>query len=132
MKAYSIDLREKIISVYEAGNTSIRKVAERFKVNKNTVQDLVKRKREKGTLEPSVATGGKPSRLSGYEQQIEAMVAEHLDYTLAEYCEYWEEKTGVRLSESAMCRFLQKQKLTLKKKQSEAVKQGQKLHKIKG
>lgn len=93
MKAYSIDLREKIISVYEAGNTSIRKVAERFKVNKNTVQDLVKRKREKGTLEPSVATGGKPSRLSGYEQQIEAMVAKHPDYTLAEYCEYWEEKT---------------------------------------
>jgi transposase len=115
MKPYSVDLREKIISVYEAGNTSIRKVAERFKVNKNTVQDLVKRKREKGTLEPSVATGGKPSQLSGYEQQIEEMVAEHLDYTLAEYCEYWEEKTGVRLSESAMCRFLQKQKLTLKK-----------------
>ena len=49
MKPYSVDLREKIISVYEAGNTSIRKVAERFKVNKNTVQDLVKRKREKGT-----------------------------------------------------------------------------------
>lgn len=132
MKPYSVDLREKIISVYEAGNTSIRKVAERFKVNKNTVQNLVKRKREKGTLEPSVATGGKPSQLSGYEQQIDAMVAEHLDYTLAEYCEYWEEKTGVRLSESAMCRFLQKQKLTLKKKQSEAVKQGQKLHKTKG
>jgi putative transposase len=60
------------------------------------------------------------------------MVAEHLDYTLAEYCEYWGEKTGVRLSESAMCRFLQKQKLTIKKKQSEAVKQGQKLHKING
>ncbi|MEY3404206.1 MAG: hypothetical protein RLZZ86_3828 [Cyanobacteriota bacterium] len=127
MKPYSIDLREKIISVYEVGNTSIRKVAERFKVNKNTVQDLVKRKREKGTLER-----GKPSQLSGYEQQIEEMVAEHLDYTLAEYCEYWEEKTGIRLSESAMCRFLQKQKLTLKKKQYEAVKQGQKLHKIKG
>ncbi len=51
MKAYSLDLREEIISVYEAGNTSIRKVAERFKVNKNTVQDLVKRKREKEQLQ---------------------------------------------------------------------------------
>ncbi|WP_448265936.1 IS630 transposase-related protein [Nostoc sp. DSM 114159] len=78
MKPYSVDLREKMISVYEAGNTSIRKVAERFKVNKNTVQDLVNRKREKRTLEPSVATGGKPSQLSGYSQQIEEMVAEHL------------------------------------------------------
>ncbi|RCJ29275.1 transposase, partial [Nostoc punctiforme NIES-2108] len=79
MKPYSVDLRSKIISVYEAGNTSIRKVAERFKVSKNTVQNLVKRKREKGTLQPNAATGGKPSQLSGYEQQIEQMVAEHLD-----------------------------------------------------
>ena len=53
--------------------------------------------------------------MSGYEQLLEEMVAEHPDYTLAEDCEYWEEKTGVRLSESAMCRFLQKQKLTVKK-----------------
>ncbi|QXE24149.1 transposase [Richelia sinica FACHB-800] len=42
MKPYSIDLREKIIRVYEAGNTSIRKVAQRFKVSPNTVQELVK------------------------------------------------------------------------------------------
>ena len=38
------------------------------------------------------------------------------DYTLSEYCELWEEKGGVRLSESTMCRFLGKLKLTLKKK----------------
>lgn len=119
MKPYSIDLREKIISVYEAGNTSIRKVAARFKVSKNTVQGLVKRKREEGTLQPRPATGGKASQLSGYEQQIEEMVAEYPDYTLAEYCEYWGEKTGVRLSESAMCRFLQKQELTVKKNTQE-------------
>lgn len=119
MKPYSIDLREKIISVYEAGNTSIRKVAARFKVSKNTVQELVKRKREQGTLQPKPATGGKPSQLSGYEHQIEEMVAEYPDYTLAEYCEYWEENTGVRLSESAMCRFLQKQQLTVKKNTQE-------------
>jgi putative transposase len=47
------------------------------------------------------------------------MVAEHPDYKLAEYCEYWEDKTGVRLSESAMCRFWQKQQLTVKKNYTE-------------
>jgi transposase len=46
------------------------------------------------------------------------MVEEHHDYTLSEYCELWEEKWGVRLSESTMCRFLGKLKLTLKKKQN--------------
>lgn len=116
MKPYSLDLRRKIVSVYEAGNISIRQVAERFKVSKNTVLALLKLKREKGTLSPLPATGGKPSQLAEYAQEVESMVAEHPDYTLEEYCEYWQEKTGVRLSESAMCRFLQKQKLTRKKK----------------
>jgi putative transposase len=52
----------------------------------------------------------------GQEEEIKKMVVQHPDYTLAEYCEYWQEKTGVRLSERAMCKFLQKQKLTVKKK----------------
>jgi transposase len=30
MKAYSLDMRQKIVNTYEAGNTSVRKVAERF------------------------------------------------------------------------------------------------------
>lgn len=115
MKPYSLDLREKIISTYEAGNTSIRQVAARFQVSKNTVQSLLKRKHTTGTLKPALATGGKASQLAGYEQEIAKMVEQHPDYTLAEYCEYWQDKTGVRVSESTMCRFLQKQQLTLKK-----------------
>ncbi|NJO79995.1 MAG: IS630 family transposase, partial [Cyanobacteria bacterium RM1_2_2] len=53
--------------------------------------------------------------LAGYEREIAEMVETHRDYTLAEYCESWQEKTGVRVSESTMCRFLQKQQLTVKK-----------------
>ncbi|XQQ04940.1 MAG: AAA family ATPase [Leptolyngbya sp. IPPAS B-1204] len=115
MKPYSLDLREKIISTYEAGNTSIRQVAARFQVSKNTVQSLLKRKQATGTLKPAPATGGKTSQLAGFEQEIAEMVEQHQDYTLAEYCESWQEKTGVRVSESTMCRFLQKQQLTVKK-----------------
>jgi len=132
MKPYSLDMRQKIINSYEAGNTSIRKVAARFQVSKSTVQELLKRKRETGELFPRQAKGGKPSQLLGQEQQIKEMVAEHPDYQLAEYCEYWEEKTGVRLSESAMCRFLQKQQLTMKKKQYGAAKPIKKVQKRSG
>jgi putative transposase len=115
MQPYSLDLREKIISTYEAGNTSIRKVAKRFQVSKNTVQSLLQRKQATGTLKPAPATGGKASQLAGCERETAKMVEQHQDYTLAEYCEDWQDKTGVRVSESTMCRFLQKQKLTLKK-----------------
>jgi putative transposase len=57
--------------------------------------------------------------MEGYEAEIATMVSEHPDYTLAEYCEYWVEKTGIGVSESTMCRQLQKQKLTLKKNSQE-------------
>ncbi len=116
MKAYSLDLREKIVHAYETKVGSIRKIAEIFHVNKSTVQNLLRRKRETGSVTPAPARGGKPSQLIGREQQLRDMVKEQPDLTLSEYCEVWEDKTGERLSESTLCRFLKKQGLTLKKK----------------
>ncbi len=111
-----------MVQAYTAGNTSLRKIAAQFRVSKNTVHDIVRKYQTDGSLEPLPARGGKPSQMSGYEAEIAAMVSEHPDYTLAEYCEYWVEKTGIGVSESTMCRQLQRQKLTLKKKLSGAVK----------
>ncbi len=111
MRPLSKDIREKIVSTYFEGSTSIRKVAERFRVSQNTVQKLVKQKRETGNINPQKARGGKPSQLAGREKEIISMVEEHSDYTLSEYCELWEERGGVRVSESTMCRFLGKLKL---------------------
>jgi len=85
-------------------------------VSKNTVQKLVTQKKETGNISPKQARGGKPSQLEGWEKEIVAMVEEHNDYTLSEYCELWEEKSEVRVSESVMCRFLGKLRLTRKKK----------------
>lgn len=115
MRAYSLDLRERIVKAYEVGNTSIRKVAELFQVNKNTVQSLLKKYQTQGSIEPLPATGGKPSQMIGSEAEIESMVSAHPDYTLNEYCEYWGEKTGIWVSESTMCRWLKREKLTVKK-----------------
>ena len=70
MKPYSLDFREKIVRTYEAGNTSIRQVAERFQISKNTVQSLLKRKQTTGALKPAPATGGKESQLAGYKREI--------------------------------------------------------------
>jgi transposase len=38
MKPYSSEFREKIVKIYEEGDTSIRKVAARFDVSKGFVQ----------------------------------------------------------------------------------------------
>ena len=116
MTIYSLDLRKKAVALYEAGNMSIRKVAERLMVNKNTVNEWLKLYREQGNVQPKRVGSTRKSQLENYKEEVKKMVAEYPDYTLAEYCEYCLEKMGVGLSESAMCRFLQKEKLTRKKK----------------
>ncbi|NQE36334.1 hypothetical protein E5S67_04098 [Microcoleus sp. IPMA8] len=40
MKAYSIEFRKKIVKAYEQGDTSVRKVAQRFEVSKAFVQKI--------------------------------------------------------------------------------------------
>jgi transposase len=120
MKPLSHDIRERIVSTYQLGNTSIRKIAIRFQVSPTTVQKLLRQQRETGNLMPKKARGGKPSHLAGHEQEIQALVEEHPDYTLSEYCETWEDRGGVRLSQSAMCRFLQGLKLTRKKNETKS------------
>ena len=67
MKPYSLDMRQKIVNTYEAGNTSVRKVAERFqgaqKYGTRTTQTK-KRDREitpssgkRGETEPTLWSG---------------------------------------------------------------------------
>ena len=80
------------------------------------VWNLIKLKRETGSIKPKAATGGKTSQLEGKEAELAQMVRQYSDYTLEEYCEYWEEQTGVRVSASTMCRKLQKQDGSIKKR----------------
>jgi putative transposase len=56
-------------------------------------------KKKDRKITPSSGKREKPSQLFGHEEQIKEMVVEPPDYTLAEYCEYWQDKTGVRLSD---------------------------------
>ena len=116
MTIYSLDLRERALALYNVGNLSIRKVAERLLINKSTVNEWIKLYREQGNVKPKRVGSTRKSQLEEYKEEVKKMVAEYPDYTLAEYCEYCLEKMGVGLSESAMCRFLQKENLTRKKK----------------
>lgn len=115
MKAYSIDLREKIVGAYERDDTSVRKVAAQFGVAKSYGEKLLKLKRTQGNLEPKRQGSRIKGKLDGYERELALMVSSHRDWTLAEYCEYFGEKYQVRVVESVMCRALQQQKLTIKK-----------------
>jgi transposase len=126
MKAYSTDFREKIVKAYEQGNTSVRKIASRFDVSKILVQRLLEMKKTQGHVEPRKQGGGMKSELYGYEAQLAEMVKKYPDATLSEYCEYWGENHNQWVSSSTMCRALQKQQLTLKKRHYAALRRQRK------
>jgi len=128
MKAYSVDLREKIVKAHLIEKDSIRQVAGRFAVSKSLVQKLVKQQKKEGNVEPKCP--GKPqlSYLNNAEAKelVLGLVAEHQDATLSELCEGFANLTGNWVSPTALCRCLQKLGLSRKKKRDTVAKRQQK------
>ena len=122
MKAYSVDLRKKVVNAYQSENISVRKLAITFGVGKAFVQKILKQYQEKGHVNPGKQGTRKKAVLSGYSVQLIALVDKYPDATLSEYCEYWLESQGQLVSSSMICRELQKLNLTRKKKRLGAVK----------
>jgi transposase len=119
MPPYSLDLREKIVSTYEAGNTSIRKVAKQFQVATRTVQQLLNQYRLTGDLSPKRLGSKVQSPLEAHQQTVLSIVAEHPDWTLWQYSEEVADRTGVCVTPGSICRFLQRHNITQKKDISE-------------
>ena len=116
MAPYSLDLRQKIVSTYEAGNTSIRKVAKQFQVATKTVQTLLKQYRETGELNHKPLGSPIKSPLEVHREKILEIVSEHPDWTLWQYCEEVAEQTGVSVTTGSMCRFFKRHNITVKKR----------------
>lgn len=123
MKAYSIDIRQKILDTYNKKEGSIRQVSARFKVSRSFVQKLLKQHQQMGSLAPLPHGGGTPPKLNDYLPEIEKLLEEKNDATLPELCQKLKESQGIRVCPSTLCRFLQKVKLTRKKKLFRQVKQ---------
>ena len=52
MKPYSSETSEKIVKIYEPGDTSIRKVAAKFDVSIGFAQKILKQKQTTGHVQP--------------------------------------------------------------------------------
>lgn len=115
MKAYSIDLRQRIIEAYQNQEDSQRKLAKRFKVSLSFIQKLLKQYRESGDIAPHQRGKGFESKLAKHTEIVEKLVEEKNDATLEELQVSLEKETGISLSISNICRFLQQRKLTRKK-----------------
>ncbi len=84
MKAYSVDLRQRVIDAYEQEEGSQRELAKRFKVSLAFIQTLLKRYRTEKTIEPKPHTGGFTAKLDEHHNLIREIVEQDNDATLEE------------------------------------------------
>jgi len=124
MQAYSLDLRERVVSAYENGVETIQTVAERFSVSRSFIKKMLVRKRSTGDIAPVGHRGGQKKRLSEKHCKwlLKTVLAEP-DITLADLQELLEKEKSLSVSVSTLSRRLRGLNLRRKKNQWSLVKE---------
>src|SRR5918911_1061750 len=116
MRAYSTDLRERIVLAYEGGEGTLDDVADIFEVGRRTVTRLLQRYRAGESLAPLPHGGGYPALLRARHLTLRReQVLQAPDATLAELANYLKRKARVEVHPATVCRALQRLGLPRKK-----------------
>ena len=115
MKAYSIDLRTRVVAAVENDDVSQAEVAEQFAVSLSFVEKLLHRWRATQELAPRQGQPGPKRVLAAYGDWLRALVRAQPDLTLDEIAERVMQDHQVRVNHSMVGRELHLLKLPLKK-----------------
>ena len=114
MKAYSEDLREKIVDAIGRGMPKAQ-AARTFGVGISTVKRYVSKARRGESLEPGKAPGKRPKMDERLRKLLEEDLKERPFVTLRERCDYVEAISGLSVRRSTMCRAIARIGSTRKK-----------------
>lgn len=117
MKAYSLDLRQRVLAAALRGDRTIGEVAALFGVGTSFVNKLLDLHRRGQDIAPRPHGGGYPARLlPRHEKLLRARVRRHKDATLEELRDQLQEQEGLSVSVSTVSRALIRLDLGRKKK----------------
>jgi len=111
MKAYSMDLRERILQDCDAGMEA-RQVALKYRVSESWIRRLKHRRRETGEVAPRRLGSRKQPKWLPHAERLQKLVEEKPDATLAEL----RQLLGLECSIPTIARALRALQLTFKKK----------------
>jgi transposase len=114
MRAYSEDLRQRVVQAVEDGMPRAE-VAHLFAVSERTIARYLRRQATTGSLTPARSPGRRRRIAPGDHGQVLAQLVDTPDATLAMHCAQWEQATGVRVSASTWCRMRKRVGWTVKK-----------------
>src|SRR4051812_21503017 len=112
MRPYSMDLRERVVAACDARDGTRQQIAARFSVSVSWIRDLLKRRRESGSIAPRPRGGGRALAFDGEAAgRLCDVVRADDDATLAELAA----AAGVACGPSAVHRALVRLGITRKK-----------------
>jgi transposase len=103
MRAYSMDLRERVWADCQAG-LGTPAVAEKDSVSESWVRRLKQRQKATGSLAPRPPSPGRPVTLAPHDARVRELVRADPDATLAEL----RRRLGLRGSISALSEYLRR------------------------
>jgi transposase len=116
MRAYSEDLRQRIVRAVHAGSARTT-VAQQFAISLRTVDRYVRQERETGHLTPRRPPGRPRVLAPDHESRLHQQLSEQPAATLAEHCQQWAHTTGIVVSQATMSRAIARLGWTRKKGQ---------------
>jgi transposase len=115
MKAYSLDLREKVLRAVDQGYPR-EEIMKLLGVSSATIKRYVKQRREMGTVAPKAIPGRPPKKLGPLQAELVAQLQAHDDLRLEDHCQWWEQRHGVKVSTATMSRAIKRVGWTRKKR----------------
>lgn len=117
MKAYPLELRQRIVNAIDTGLGTYCEIAEIFQVHESYIYRLLRCRKTRGHLAPLPHGGGAQPKLKEAELKVlTALVQEQPDATLEEFCGQLKKRVKVTVSLPTICRHLQMLRLPSKKK----------------
>jgi transposase len=115
MKAYSLDLRAKVLRAVDQGYGRME-IVKLLGVSRATIKRYLKQRRETGTVAPKAIPGRPPKKLGPLQAELGAQLQAHNDADVAEQCRLWEQSHGVKVSRTTMSQAIKRLGWTRKKR----------------
>src|SRR5690349_23644564 len=107
MKAYALDVREKVLRAVDQGS-SREEIVKLLGVCRATIKRYLKQRRDTGNVAPKAIPGRPPKKLGPLQAELVAQLQAHDDGGLEEQCRLWEESHGVKVSTTTMSRAIKR------------------------
>jgi transposase len=115
MKAYSVDVREKVVRAVDQGHPR-EEIIELLGVSRATIKRYMKQRRETGSVAPKAIPGRPPKKLELLQAELATQLQAHDDLRLEDQCRIFEQTHGVHVSTSTMSEAIKRIGWTRKKR----------------